>query len=267
MFDFREKLSSSSPHSRWQVHRRGERASLHRVPTPGGGFIAEGREFPSIEPSPHGRFIAEGREFPFIESPLPTAGSSPRGEGRVRGDSRDDVIESEARTMSSIERVSGDNNAGRMTVGVSVLSLMRQLAEHEGHGQFFELTSEALHQACFAPPRRIELVVAETEGEIVGYATSLLQFSPWMGRDYLFLDDLYVRDEVRGLGIGSRLMRHVGALALEHGVSVRWHVEIENRSAQRLYRALGAELREKLIAYWSTESILAQINIADSPAI
>jgi ribosomal protein S18 acetylase RimI-like enzyme len=145
----------------------------------------------------------------------------------------------------------------------AVLSLMRELAEHEGLSQFFELTSEALHQACFAQPRRIELIVAASEGEIVGYATCMLQFSPWMARDYLFLDDLYVRDELRGLGIGSRLLRHVGALALERGVGVRWHVEMENRSAQRLYRALGAELREKLIAYWSTEAMREQINVAD----
>jgi ribosomal protein S18 acetylase RimI-like enzyme len=148
----------------------------------------------------------------------------------------------------------------------TVLSLMRQLAEHEGHSHFFELTSEALHKACFEQPRRMELLVAETDGEIVGYATCLLQFSPWMARDYLFLDDLYVRDEARGLGIGSRLMRQVGALALERGVDVRWHVEMENRSAQKLYRALGAELKEKFIAYWTTESIRAQINVAGSPS-
>ena len=148
----------------------------------------------------------------------------------------------------------------------AVLSLMRQLAEHEGHSQYFELTSEALHQACFAQPPRMELIVAETEGEIVGYATCMLQFSPWMGRDYLFLDDLYVRDEARGLGIGSRLLKQVGALALERGLGVRWHVEMENRSAQKLYRALGAELREKLIAYWTTEAIRAQIDVAGPPA-
>jgi ribosomal protein S18 acetylase RimI-like enzyme len=170
------------------------------------------------------------------------------------------------------------NLAGRMIVGVNirsgeprdvdaVLHLMRQLAEHEGLTHFFELTSEALNQACFAQPPRMELIVAETEGEIVGYATCLLQFSPWMGRDYLFLDDLYVRDKARGLGIGSHLMRHVGALALERGVDVRWHVEMENRSAQKLYRALGAELKEKLIAYWSIESIQAQIDVADPRAI
>lgn len=136
-----------------------------------------------------------------------------------------------------------------------VLGLMRALAEHEGHAHFFTLTSELLARSCFDLPRRMELIVAEAEGRIVGYATCMFQFSPWIGGEYLFLDDLYVSDEVRGLGIGSRLMRQVGALALSRGVGVRWHVEMGNLSAQKFYRALGAELRDRLIAYWTPESI------------
>jgi len=185
-----------------------------------------------------------------------------------------EVESSQARTMSRLnvqqtrrKIVEVNVRSGEPRDVDAVLSSMRELAEHEGHSQYFELTSEALHQACFAEPRRIELIVAEADRAVVGYATCMLQFSPWMGRDYLFLDDLYVRDEVRGLGIGSRLLRQVGALALERGVDVRWHVEIENRSAQKLYRALGAELREKLIAYWSGEAIRGQVNGADSQTI
>jgi ribosomal protein S18 acetylase RimI-like enzyme len=141
----------------------------------------------------------------------------------------------------------------------AVLQLMRQLAEHEGQVQYLLLTRDTLERACFGLPRRVELIVAETEGRIVGYASCMVQFSPWLDRDYLFLDDLYVSEDVRGSGIGSRLMREVGALALERGVGVRWHVELENRRAQKFYRALGAELQNKWIAYWSTESIRAQI--------
>lgn len=137
----------------------------------------------------------------------------------------------------------------------AVLVLMRRLAEHEGLSEYFSLDAAALHQCCFGEPRRLELIVAEAEGEIVGYATCLLQFSPWLARDYLFLDDLYVSDAARNLGIGSHLMRHVGALALERGVDVRWHVEHANLGAQKFYRALGAELKDKLIAYWSVEAI------------
>lgn len=141
-----------------------------------------------------------------------------------------------------------------------VLGLMRALAEHEGLSPYFTLTGELLARCCFGEPRRMELLVAETEGRIVGYATLLVQFSPWMGREYLFLDDLFVSDEVRGLGIGSRLMRQVGARAVARGMEVRWHVEMENHSAQKFYRALGAELRDRLIAYWTPESIRQAID-------
>ena len=146
----------------------------------------------------------------------------------------------------------------------AVLSLMRALAEHEGLSELLAMNSELLSRCCFGQPRRVELLVAEAEGRIVGYATCMLQFSPWIGGEYLFLDDLYVSEEVRGLGVGSRLMRHIGALAVERGVAVRWHVEVENQSASRFYRALGAELRAKLIAYWPTESIRKQIDPMDS---
>lgn len=83
----------------------------------------------------------------------------------------------------------------------------------------------------------------------------MVQFSPWGAREFLFLDDLYVSNTVRGRGAGSLLMRAVGRIALERGLDVRWHIEKANVSAQAFYRALGAEIREKLIAYWPQEAI------------
>jgi GNAT superfamily N-acetyltransferase len=141
----------------------------------------------------------------------------------------------------------------------AVLELMRQLAEHEGLPEFFLLTAEWLRSACFDPPRRMQLIVAEAESAIVGYASCLVQFSPWAARDYLFLDDLYVSDRMRGRGVGSLLMHRVGEMASELGIDVRWHIETENRSAQTFYRGLGAEVRDRLIAYWTVETIRARV--------
>lgn len=140
----------------------------------------------------------------------------------------------------------------------AVFELMRQLAGHEGMLQYFSLTSEALRRICFDHPRRVELIVAEAGNAIVGYASCLVQFSPWAARDYLFVDDVYVSDSVRGGGIGSLLMRRVGAIAIERGVDVRWHVEQDNRAAQAFYRRIGAVLREKFIAYWPLDVIRDQ---------
>lgn len=137
----------------------------------------------------------------------------------------------------------------------AVLGHMRALAEHEGLGSYFLLTVEALGEYCLGSAKRFHVLVAVSDDVVVGYATYLVQFSPWAGREYLFLDDLYVGEEARGAGIGVRLMQGVAEVGLERGVDVRWHVEPENRGAQKFYRGLGAELKEKLIAYWLPEAM------------
>ena len=137
----------------------------------------------------------------------------------------------------------------------AVLELMRELAEHEGLAAYFQLTQDALLEYCLREPKRFQVLVAASESAVVGFATYMFQFSPWAAREYLFLDDLYVAGTARNAGVGMRLMRQVGAIALERDVDVRWHIETVNRSAQRFYAALGAELRDKVIAYWSKETI------------
>ncbi|HEX6097584.1 MAG TPA: GNAT family N-acetyltransferase [Thermoanaerobaculia bacterium] len=140
----------------------------------------------------------------------------------------------------------------------AVLGHMRALAEHEGMSVYFALTAEALRACCMGSAKRFHVLVAVSEGAVVGYATYMFQFSPWAGREYLFLDDLYVSPEARGAGIGARLMQRVAQVALERDVDARWHVEMDNRAAQKFYRTLGAELREKRIAYWLREVMRTQ---------
>ena len=137
----------------------------------------------------------------------------------------------------------------------AVLELMRALAAHEGLSAYFHLTQDALLELCLRDPKRFHVLVAASETAVVGYATYMFQFSPWAAREYLFLDDLYVDGAARNAGVGLRLMQQVGAIALERNVDVRWHVEAVNQSVQRFYAALGAVLRDKLIAYWSPETI------------
>jgi GNAT superfamily N-acetyltransferase len=142
----------------------------------------------------------------------------------------------------------------------AVLRLMRELAEHEGLSQYFQLTHEALTRYCFTTPARLEILVAVEEG-IVGYATCMPQLSPWAGREYLFVDDVYVMASHRSRGVGALLMIRIGEIALDRGMDVRWHVETGNVSAQKFYRSLGAELRSRFIAYWPQESIRSTIGV------
>ena len=141
----------------------------------------------------------------------------------------------------------------------AVLKLMRRLADHEGLVLYFKLTQDALVECCLRNPKRFYVLVAASETTVVGYATYMFQFSPWAAREYLFLDDIYVADEARQGGVGTRLMKRVAEIALEHDVDVRWHVETDNQSAQRFYAALGAELRDRFIAYWSRDEMRVQL--------
>lgn len=151
--------------------------------------------------------------------------------------------------------------AGEPSDVPAVHRLMRQLAEHEDMLQYFALNEDALHRSCFDEPRRMAFLVAEEEGAIVGFASYIVQFSPWAVQDYLYLDDLYVSEAARGHGAGTMLMRELGAIALERGLGVRWHVEkaAASQPAQKFYRALGAELRDRFSAYWSLDAIRAEI--------
>jgi ribosomal protein S18 acetylase RimI-like enzyme len=141
----------------------------------------------------------------------------------------------------------------------AVLALMAELAEHEGARQYLKLTPESFAESFLREPKRFHVIVATTGDAVVGYAAFLFQFSPWMACEYLFLDDLYVATTHRGQGIGTLLMNGVAAIAVEHDVDARWHVETVNRAAQEFYTALGAELRDRFIAYWSRDAMRALI--------
>jgi GNAT superfamily N-acetyltransferase len=139
----------------------------------------------------------------------------------------------------------------------AVLALMHRFAGDEGLLAYVEVTHDSLIESCLREPKRFHLLVAAADDAVVGYATYLFQFSPWLAREYLFIDDLYVAAAKRGMGIGLLLMQRVAAIALERGVDARWHVEVANRSAQKFYNALGAELRDRFVAYWSREAMRA----------
>src|ERR1041385_2567015 len=139
----------------------------------------------------------------------------------------------------------------------AVLEQIREFAEHEGLRQHVALTAESLAACCLGEPRRFHVLVAADGASVVGYAIFLFLFSPWLAREYLLLDDLYVMQSHRGKGIGRLMMRRVAEVAIEHDVDARWHVETANRSAQDFYIALGAELRDRFIAYWTRDAMRA----------
>jgi GNAT superfamily N-acetyltransferase len=88
-----------------------------------------------------------------------------------------------------------------------------------------------------------EAVVAEVQGRVVAFALFFTNFSTFLGRPGLYLEDLYVQPGHRGRGLGKALLQHLGALAVERGCGrFEWTVLDWNESAIRFYEKMGADV-------------------------
>lgn len=122
-----------------------------------------------------------------------------------------------------------------------VFELICGLAEYEKLSQEVTGTVENLVENLFRNPRCGEVVLAFWEGESVGFALFFHNFSTFLCRPGLYLEDLFVKPEMRGKGIGRALISAVGKVAEERGCGrVEWSVLDWNDSAIEFYRGLGA---------------------------
>lgn len=139
----------------------------------------------------------------------------------------------------------------------SLYRLMCALAEHQGEAAYLAATPASLAEALAADPATVGCLLAERDGRDVGYLTWVRCYGIWRGGDYLNLDDLYVDEAVRGLGVGAALMRRFGQLAAEQELAARWEVKSDNLAARRFYARLGAEQEGKTIVRWSVAAMRA----------
>jgi GNAT superfamily N-acetyltransferase len=115
------------------------------------------------------------------------------------------------------------------------------LADYERLGHEVRADRAALGRYLFGERPMAEVLIAETEGEPIGFALFFHNFSNFEGRPGLYLEDLFVTPEARGLGAGKALLSRLAALALERGCArLEWAVLDWNEPAINFYRALGA---------------------------
>lgn len=120
--------------------------------------------------------------------------------------------------------------------------------EHEAIG-----TVNDLLRWLFSPDRVAESLIAELDGEPVGFALFFRTFSTFLAQPGMYLEDLFVRPMARGRGVGEALLRHVAALAVERGCGrLEWAVLDWNESALRFYRRLGAKAMDQ----WTTHRVM-----------
>ncbi len=125
-----------------------------------------------------------------------------------------------------------------------ILSFVRELATYEREPDAVKLTAAELVRDGFPGQngeRYFEVILAEEEGEAAGMALYFPVYSTWRGRA-MHLEDLFVRPQFRGRGIGRKLLTKVAALSVERGCAVLfWHVLDWNTPAIEFYKTLGAD--------------------------
>lgn len=133
--------------------------------------------------------------------------------------------------------------AARPADAPALLGLIRELAVYERLEHLVEATPERLAEQLFGARPAAEALLAEVEGRVVGFALYFHNFSTFLAKPGLYLEDLYVQPAQRGRGIGKALLKHLAALAIERGCGrFEWSVLDWNQSAIGFYEALGASL-------------------------
>jgi GNAT superfamily N-acetyltransferase len=123
----------------------------------------------------------------------------------------------------------------------AIVALIRELAVFEQLEHLVVVTPETLQPHLFGPRPVAEAVVGEVNGQVVAFALFFTNFSTFLGKPGLYLEDLYVQPAHRGSGLGRALLQHLGALALERGCGrFEWSVLDWNENAIRFYEKMGA---------------------------
>ena len=121
-------------------------------------------------------------------------------------------------------------------------TLIRELATFERLLDEAKATEAQLHDGLFGPRPSAEVVIARVGDEVAGFALFFHNYSTFVGKPGLYLEDLYVRQHFRGQGCGGALLRHLARLAVERGCGrFEWSVLDWNQRAIDFYKSLGAQ--------------------------
>jgi len=126
-----------------------------------------------------------------------------------------------------------------------ILEFIRALAAYERAPEAVTATEASLEREGFGPNPFYSCLIAEHDGRTAGYALYFFNYSTWVGPG-IYLEDLFVEPELRGLGIGKLLLERVAAIAVEQGCArLQWAVLDWNTPAIEFYGAMGSEFLDE----------------------
>ena len=141
-----------------------------------------------------------------------------------------------------------------------ILDFIRKLADYEKLVDEVITDEDQLRQSLFGERRVAEVVIASYEGEPAGFALFFHNFSTFLGRPGVYLEDLFVIPEFRGHGIGKILLSFLARLAVERGCGrLEWWVLDWNEPAIRFYERLGAQAMDEWTVFRVTGQTLEDL--------
>jgi GNAT superfamily N-acetyltransferase len=142
----------------------------------------------------------------------------------------------------------------------AVVDLVRALAEYERLTHECEMTDEQLQAALFGPEPALFGHVAEVDGEVVGFTLWFLSFSTFRGTHGIYLEDLFVRPEQRGTGLGRALLATLAEECVRKGYArLEWSVLDWNAPSIAFYEKVGAAPRDGWTVFRLTDQALAAL--------
>lgn len=141
-----------------------------------------------------------------------------------------------------------------------VLQFIKELAEYERLSHEVVADEPSLTRALFGPGANAEALLGELDGEPIAFAVFFHNFSTFLGRRGLYLEDLFVRPAHRGGGYGKAMLQHLAGLAVARGCGrFEWAVLDWNQPAIRFYEALGARPNADWTVYRLDGAALARL--------
>ncbi|MFG1172614.1 GNAT family N-acetyltransferase [Erwiniaceae bacterium CAU 1747] len=138
-----------------------------------------------------------------------------------------------------------------------ILAMIAELAEYEKALHEVIATQQDIERTLFADNSHSEGLICEIDGMPAGYAVFFTSYSTWLGKNGIYLEDLYISPRFRGQKAGKQLLRHIAKLAVERGCGrLEWSVLDWNQPAIDFYKSIGAAPQDEWVRYRMEGAVL-----------
>jgi GNAT superfamily N-acetyltransferase len=140
-----------------------------------------------------------------------------------------------------------------------ILNFIKELADYEKLLNEVVATEEILYDSLFVR-KKAEVVIGEYEGKPVGFALFFHNFSTFLGKPGIYLEDLYIKPEMRGKGIGKNMLSFLGKLAVERDCGrLEWWCIDWNEPSIKFYKGMGAKSMDEWTVYRVYDASLSNL--------